>query len=251
MHEILGNTMITIGVPAYGLAALVAGIWFGRRSAKDALESARRSASAAATYWARAESARTYVKAIETPTMQVDVTELRRAHASPVERARAVVTVIGERVRDAVTPERNPADWAEGEMTATFRRIMDAEQWEQPDALTQPVNPSPWVSPIAAGPAPAPSAPPAIVHAPRGPQTPPRWQDGGTPPPRSRARTTIQSLAPRERGWTRYLATPELPPFPEPFQIRMPRQRVRPTPAMLAKLPADPTREFRTRTVEA
>jgi hypothetical protein len=165
-----------------------------------------------------------------------------------VERARELVAVIGERVRDAVTPERNPADWAEGEMTATFRQIVDAEQWEQPDALTQPVNPSPWVSPIAAGPAPALSAPPAVVMAPRGPQTPPRWQDGGTPPSRRR---TIQSLAPRERGWTRYLATPEMPAFPEPFQVRMPAQRVRlpHDPRRMALLPADDTRQWRTRTV--
>ena len=246
MYEFIGSiahgTVPTPVAAAVGLFGLGAGLWWMRVRTADLRQAAIRTASAASTYWVRAEKARTYIHAIETPTQQVDVTELRRAHASRAERAREVVAVIGERVRDAVTPVRNPDDWAEGEMTKTFRKIMDAEQWEQP------ADASPWVSPIASGPAPAPTPPPAIVHAPRGPQTPPRWQDGGTPPPQRR---TKRGLTPRDREWTFLGRVPdlELPEFPRPFRMPTPQQRLPHDPRRMAQLPADETRQWRTRTV--
>ena len=252
MYEFI-STIVNGTVPApvaaaVGLFGLGAGLWWMRARTRDLRQAAIRTAAAASTYWVRAETAHNYVRAVETPTSAWDVTELRAAHATRAEQARAWVADISARAREAITPTPGEPDWAEGEMTAAFNRIVEGNDWERPGEFTKPVNPSPWVSPIAAGPAPAPSAPPAIVTAPRGPQTPPRWQDGGTLPP-SRRRTTIASLAPRERSWTSYLATPELPPFPEPFQIRMPKQRVRATPALMARLPEDPTRAWRTRTV--
>jgi hypothetical protein len=246
ISTIVDGTVPTPVAAAVGLFGLGAGLLWMRAAQRDTRRAAIRTASAASTYWVRAEAAHNYVRAIETPTQQIDVTELRAALATPAERLRARVADLADQVREAILPAPAEPDWAEGEMTAAFRAIVDANEWETPGAFTKPGNPSPWVSPIAAGPAPAPSAPPELVAAPRGPQTPPRWQDGGTLPP-SRRRTTIQSLAPRERSWTSYLATPELPPFPEPFQIRMPAQRRTPTPALMARLPEDPTRVWRTR----
>jgi len=253
ISTIANGTVPTPVAAGVGLFGLGAGLWWMRAAMRELRAAAIRTAAAASTYWVRADGARSYIKAIETPTQQIDVTELRAALADRPARVR--LAELAEQVREAITPLPGPADWEEGEMTAAFRKIVDGNNWDQPGAFTAPgdtvgtVNPSPWAPPLTATPAPALSDPPAIVHAPRGPQTPPRWMDGGTPPPPSRRRTTIQSLAPRERAWTSYLAVPQLPPFPEPF--RMPTQRRRPTPALMARLPQDPTRAWRTRTVES
>lgn len=251
MYDLLSNiasgTVPTPVAAGIGLFGLGAGLLWMRGAIRDQRAAAVRTAAAASTYWVRAETAHSYVRAIETPTQQVDVTELRAAHATRRERLAQWAHDLVERTAQK---HEMPQDWAEGEMTAAFRAIVDGNSWDRADELTLPAKPSPWASPLAAQPAPAPSAPPAIVHAPRGSQTPPRWVDGGTPPPASRRRTTIQSLTPRERSWTSYLATPELPPFPEPFRLPLPSQR-RPTPALMARLPQDPTRVWRTRTVES
>lgn len=246
ISSIAHGTVPTPMAAAVGLFGLGAGLWWMRVRTADLRQAAIRTASAASTYWVRAEKARSYIHAIETPTQQIDVTELRAALATPAERFRDRVADLAGQVREAIVPTPAEPDWAEGEMTAAFNKIVEGNDWEQRGQFTTAAEAAPWVSPIASGPAPAPTPPPAIVYAPRGPQTPPRWQDGGTPPTRRR---TIQSLAPRERAWTSHLAVPELPEFPRPFQVRMPAQRVRPTPALLAALPEDPTRAFRTRTV--
>lgn len=236
MYEFI-STIVNGTVPApvaaaVGLFGLGTGLFWMRAAAADKLAKAKEYMAISIRYGTRGDNALARMRAVDTPTQQVDVSELRAAYASPLERLQAWSRDKGEQVREAITPSQDIPDWAEGEMTAAFRRIVADNDWEP--------------SPLAVAPAPAPALAPAVVHAPRGSQTPPRWADGGTPPSRRR---TIQSLAPRERSWTSYLRTPELPAFPEPFHVRMPRQRVRVTPAVMARLPEDPTRAYRTRTV--
>lgn len=247
MYEFITGTVPTPVAAGIGLLGIGAGIAWMRAAARDRLAAAHRLASAGTTYFVRADQARSYIRAIETPTMAVDVSELRRAHATPVERVRQSVAEIGERVREAVTPSGATRDWEPGEMTAAFRRIVDANEW----AEQQPVDVPRVVSPVPHPSAPVPSAPPRVVMAPRGPQTPPRWADGGAPPPPSRGRTRIAELPPRERDWSLFGRMPalELPRFPEPF--RTPGQRLPNDPRRMAMLDPDDTRRFRTKTVNA
>lgn len=247
ISTIAHGTVPTPVAAAVGLFGLGAGLWWMRARTRDLRQAAIRTASAASTYWVRAENARSYIHAIETPTQQIDVAELRAALATPAERLRERVADLAAQVREAVTPSPAEPDWAEGEMTAAFNRIVEGNDWEQPGQFAVPGNPSPWVSPVASRPAPAPTPPPAVVHAPRGPQTPPRWQDGGTPPPQRRAK---RGLTPRDREWTFLGRVPdlELPEFPRPFRMPTPQQRLPHDPRRMALLPADPTREYRTRT---
>lgn len=250
----IGNVPALL-VPVVGLGALAAGIVYGRASARDTLASARRLASSAATYWARADKARSYVVAVDTPTAAMDLTELRRAHATRREKLADWAHEQATRAREAVRPERAPRDWEEGEMTAAFNAIVDREthwadgpDWNaetpawnptlqprspHPDA---PVEAAPWVSPLAARTAPVPPPPPPVVMPPRGPQTPPRWEDE-LPPPRRLSQA--RPLTPRERQWrTTGVLGPvpplELPAFPEPFQMPQPRHAA-PTPATVAR----------------
>jgi len=251
MYDLLSNiASATVPAPVaagVGLFGLAAGLWWMRAAARDQRAAAVRTASAASTYWVRAETTHSYIRAIETPTQQIDMTELRAATATRRERLADWAHDLVER-----TTQRHdtPADWAEGEMTAAFRAIVDGNDWERADELTLPAKASPWASPIAAGPAPAPSAPPAIVHAPRGPQAPPRWVDGGTPPVR---RSPRHALPARERDWSLMGPVPrlELPEFPAPFRSSVPSQHRGPDPRVMARLPHDETRQFRTRVVAA
>lgn len=234
-----------------GAGGLAAGLIWMRAAVRDKLSKARDYMRISVRYGTRGDTALAKIRAIDTPTMQVPIIELRAATETPIEAARRRVAELVDQVQEAVNPAPAPRDWAAGEMAAAFNKIVDDNEWEPSATHTQPGNVSPWVSPVPARTAPVPSAPPAIVHAPRGPQTPPRWVDGGTPPPASRGRTRIAQLAPRERDWNLFGRMPrlELPAFPEPF--RMPTQRLRPDPRVLAHLPADPTRAYRTRTVQA
>lgn len=247
---LLDSTAPALLVPAVGLAALAAGIWYGRLTSRDTLAAARRLSASTATYYVRARHAHRVVNAIESPTQAMDLTGLRQATATRRERLAEWAHGVAERTVEAVRPAEGPRDWAEGEMTAAFRRITEAEQWPTGDELTLPANPSPWAPQRHELPAPAPAPAPALVMAPRGPQTPPRWQDRPAPPQRDRR----ARVAPRERAWSGPLLGLKVPPlalpdFPQPF--RMPTPRTRPTPALLAHLPQDPTRQFRTKVVAA
>lgn len=237
-----GTTLVSLGV----------GIWFGRASASDRLAAAQRMASATSVYAVRAESARSYIKAIETPTQMVPVVELVAATETRAERLKRWAHELVERTQEAVTPEATPPDWAEGEMTAAFRAIVDGNEWGPVEALPQPSRAHEL-------PVPALSAPPPLRMAPRGPQTPPRWQDGGTPPTRRR---DVQTVSPRDREWAAYrrrtLDAPLMPdagPIPLPEFPRaygaIPAQRHSVTPLVLANLPADDTRQFRVKQVAA
>jgi hypothetical protein len=241
--------------PAMGLAGVAVGIWYGRASARDTLTAARRLASAASTYFARADRSYSYVKAIETPTQALDVSELRAADRSLAERMREAALGSVERMAEAVRPTGAPREWEEGEMTAIFARITAEMAAEQ--ALTSPGEPSPWEFD-----APVPAAAPPIAHAPRGLQEPPRWETRPAPKPSPQAPTraalrrseAAPSLPGRLRAWGGTLLgpAPTLPElkFPRPFG--MPAQRTLPNdPRRLAMLDPDDTRRFRTRTVAA
>lgn len=237
-------------VPVVGLSALAAGIWYGRHSAADKLAAARRLSAAASTYWARADQVRRQVHAIESPTQAMDLTGLRAATATRRERLTDWAREVAEQAVEAVRPTGAPRDWAEGEMTAAFTKIVDEQDWGWADRITLPANPSPWAPPRHELPAPPPAPAPALVMAPRGPQTPPRWQDRPAPPRRDRT----ARVAPRERAWNSPLLGLTVPPlalpdFPQPF--RMPTPRRRPTPALMARLADDPTRAYRTKVVAA
>lgn len=238
-------TPIALGLGAVGLAA---GLTWMRAATRDRLAQAREYMRLSVRYGTRGDTALAKIRAIDTPTMAVPTIQLQQATETIAEAARRRVAELYDQVHEAVRPTPAQPDWAEGEMTAAFRRIVDGNEWEKADTHTQPGNPSPWAPEPPALPAPAPSAPPRALAAPRGPQTPPRWSDGGTVPVR---RTRIAQLSPRERDWSLFGRMPQLalPAFPEPF--RMPTQRVKADPRVLAHLPADPTRQWRTRTVQA
>jgi hypothetical protein len=241
------NTLAAIGLAAFGLAS---GVAFGRFSARDTLAAARRLASAGATYFSRAEAARRVVLAVETPTMAMPIVELEAATRTRAEKLRAAATEAVERAREAVKPEPGPRDWAPGEMTEAFRRIVDDFDPATPE-LTLPVQPSPWVHPLAVrGPV------PQIVHAPRETQPAPRWETRPAPVPRadtpSRARVRrgeTPSLPGRLRAWGGSLLgpVPTLPEMelPRPFQMPVPRPRLPHDPRRMAMLPADDSRQWR------
>lgn len=248
ISSIAHGTVPTPVAAGLGLVGLAAGLIWMRAAAADKFSKAKEYMRISVRYGRAGDEALARVRAVDTPTQQIDVSELRAAYATPIERLRHWGRDTGERLAEAIAPAQAEPDWEEGEMTAAFRRVVDAEGWQQPGAFTAPAEASPWVSPIASGPAPAPTPPPAIVHAPRGPQTPPRWQDGGTRPPQRRA---ARGLTPRDREWTFMGRVPslELPEFPRPFQMPTPQQRLPHDPRRMAQLPADETRQWRTRTV--
>lgn len=252
IREIASSTVPTPVAAGIGLLGLGAGIAWMCAAASDKLAAARRLASAGTTYFVRADQARNYIKAIDTPTTAMPLVRLEAATATPTERLRAGVAEIGERVREAVTSSGAPRDWEPGEMTAAFAAIVDGNDWADTRS-GQTADVSPWVSPVPRPGTPVPSAPPRVVMAPRGPQAPPRWVDGGAPPPsRARLRRSETGGMPgRLRTWGGSLLGPvpplELPRFPRPFQT--PGQRLPNDPRRMALLPADPTRQWRTRTV--
>lgn len=237
-----GTTLVGIGI----------GIWYGRASASDRLAAAQRLASATSVYAVRAEAARSYIKAIDTPTMMVPLVELTQATETRRERLARWAHELVERTQEAVTPEPGQPDWHEGEMTLAFRAIVEGNDWEiaeaSPRALRAHELPTPPLS----------DAPP-LRMAPRGPQTPPRWRDGGTPPTRRR---DVQPVGPRDREWAAYrrrtLDAPmmqdtgpiPLPSFPRAYGA-IPAQRASVTPLALANLPADDTRQYRVKRVDA
>lgn len=241
------NTLAAIGLGAFALAS---GIVFGRASARDTLAAARRLASAGATYFSRAEAARRLVLAVETPTMAMPIVELEAATRTRAERLRAAAAEAVERAREAVKPEPGPRDWAPGEMTEAFRRIVDDLDPAAPE-LTLPAQPSPWVHPLAVrGPV------PQIVHAPRETQPAPRWETRPAPQPSPDAPSRVRlrrsedgGLTGRARAWGGSLlgSVPklELPAFPRPFQMPVPRQRLPHDPRRMAMLPADDSRQWR------
>jgi hypothetical protein len=247
-----------IAPAALGLIGLATGVWWGRASVRDQLASARRLAASTAAYFVRAESARSYIKAIETPTMAIDVTELRAATATRRERLAEWAHEIAERAREAARPAPAPRDWEPGEMTAAFRRIVEDFDNDPFAEVTLPAQASPWVHPLAVR---HDATQPPIAVAPR--ELPaPRWETRPAPalrpdtPSRARARRSeAPGLTGRMRAWGGTLLgpVPTLPDLklPEPFRMPAPRQRLPHDPRRLAMLAADPTRAFRTRTVGA
>lgn len=248
LHQITSATVPAPIAAGVGLLGLGAGLWWMRARMTDLRSAAIRTASAASTYWARAEASRNYIKAIESPTTAMPLVQLQAATATRRERLAGWAHDLAAHAQEAWRPTPAPRDWADGEMTAAFAL---AELAYEGEPTVEIVNTPPVALPQPVVAAPAPQAPPPVLQAPRGPQTPPRWVDGGTPPRRDR---TIR-VAARSRQWTGPLLglkvpALELPALPAPF--RMPTQRIlRPTPALLAKLPDDPTRQYRTRTVAA
>ncbi len=247
--------------PATGLIGVAVGIWYGRASARDTLTAARRLASAASTYFARADRSYHYVKAIETPTQALDVSELRAADRSLADRMRDAAYGAVERMAEAVSPAPAPRDWEPGEMTSLFEKITAELDMDPGAVFTQPDQPSPWEF-DAPAPAPARPAAPPIAHAPRQVQRAPRWETrpAPKPSPHAPARAALRrseaapSLPGRLRAWSGTLLgpVPTLPDlkFPRPFGV--PAQRALPNdPRRLAMLDPDDTRRFRTRTVAA
>ena len=245
----------------FGLACLGAGATVTAIIVRDKLAAARRLTSRAATLDVRTEAMLHRVEAITSPTQGMPLVQLVAATATPGERARAAVAELAERVRDAITPTSgHTRDWAPGEMTAAFRRIVDdTPDWELPTpteiALVDDLPRPAVVHPLRPT-APPPVRPqaPAIVHTPSQPQAAPRWADGGTPPPRSRGAMALQSLRARGRDWGTLLGgnlpLMEPPTFPEPFRLPAPAQRVA-DPRAMARLPHDETRRYRVRILSA
>jgi len=240
----------------FGLACLGAGALITTAIVRDKLAAARRLASRAATLEVKSETILHRVEGIVSPTGPMPLVQLVAATATPAERASAAVADLAARVREAISPTTATRDWEPGEMTAAFNRMVEqTPDWELPSAtevaIVDGLQPAPRRQPLAP---PARPQTPALVRASGQPQPAPRWQDLPAPPrrPVSRGALAIQKLAARGRNWGTILGEVpplELPKFPEPF--RMPQQRPRPTPLALASLPADPTRQWRTKRVSA
>jgi len=242
----------------FGLACLGAGATITAIIVRDKLAAARRLTSRAATLEVKSETILHRVESITSPTQGMPLVQLVAATATPAERVRAAVADLGGRVRAAIDTTPATRDWAPGEMTEAFNRIVDGNEWELPTptqvALVGDLPPaSPAVAHQLRPTAPPPVRPqtPPLVRASGQPQPAPRWQDLPTPPrrPMSRGAMALQSLRARGRDWGTVLGEKlpvmELPPFPEPF--RMPGQRPAATPLRMAALPADPTRRWRTK----
>jgi hypothetical protein len=233
-------TPVALGIGLFGLAS---GLAYMRHAARDTYAAARRLTSAASTYWVRAETARNYIKAIDTPTTALPLVQLEAATATRRERLVSWARELVERSSEAVTPEPGQPDWEEGEMTAAFRAIVEGDTW----TFTQePVNMTPEALSGPTRPTPVPPPPPPVVMAPRGVQTAPRWQRRPAPDAPLRQRPEQD---PRQRNWLMgQVPRLELPEYPR--SLRMPTQRRLPNdPRRLAMLPQDDTRQFRTQVV--
>jgi hypothetical protein len=251
---------------ALGAGGLTVGYLYKRFADRDILKHAKRLVSLAIRYERDADDTYARTRALVEPTQSVPIVELLAAHSTPVDRLKQAISTAAERIRDGFTPVRNPADWAEGEMTAAFRAALEAESQQVADAvLTMPAQPSPWVHPLAVRHNPV---PPPVILAPSTPQAAPRHQTLPAPVPsrdavsRGRLRAAA-SLGPvqgprlpgRFADWgPRLLGAPpvgELPPPITPFRMPVPQPRLPHDPRRLAMLAADDTRQWRTRRVAA
>lgn len=256
LEQIIPGEVPTLAAVGLGVLGLGLGILFDRVSVQGTVDKARKLMEIGIAYERRADRLYAQQRALTEPTQLVPTVELLAATATPAERLRATAGLVADRVRDALTPTRNPADWAPGEMTAMFDKIV--EDFDGGTELTVPATPSPWVHPLA----PRAVGTPPIVYAPREPQAAPRHQTMPMPVPRadtpSRARVRRSEgpgLTGRIRVWDGTLmgAVPplELPDFPRPFKMPVPAPRLPHDPRRMAMLADDSTRQWRVKVVDA
>lgn len=208
---ILSEQVPIIAAMATGAAGLLAGWTYATLAARDKLRVARRLVSEALKCETEARRAYTTARALTEPTGAISIIELFPP-SLPQRMHRAVAEAV-ERftVRAAPLP-----DWADGEMTRAFAH---ADQHQE--SATVPATP--YVGP-------------------------------GVSRGRRRVEGAVHAVLPaRLRQWGPRLVHSLDGPvrMPERFgTLKLPAQR-EPSPLVMAHLPKDPTRAFRTKVVDA
>jgi hypothetical protein len=210
---ILGTQIPTAAAMGVGAVGLIAGAAFAAFAARDKLDKARRLMAIAIRYESEADRTYAKIRALTDPTQSVPVVEL-----FPPTRMQQFRRSVAEAVERATWRGEKAAQWDDGEL----RQLIDATA-EQP--LPTPMPATPYVVPVAE---PVRTYEPQVVV----------FRDRRDPSERVPAR---ERWAPR---MTQLLGGP-IPVPPLFASIRMPVQRQRPTPLIMAKLPADSTRQYR------
>jgi hypothetical protein len=216
MYEFFTTTFFGTQIPTaaamgVGAAGLVAGATFAVLTVRDKLSKARKLMAIAIRYESEADRTYAKIRALTDPTCSVPLVEL-----FPPTRVQQVRRAVAEAFERATWRNEKATEWSPGWADGELRRAIDQ---------TADV-------PHVAEPAPAPTEPPAPVY---------------------RTRRDPSERVPARDRWAPRMTQLLGGPIPVPplfASIQVPAQR-RPSPLVLANLPADPTRQWRTKTVAA
>lgn len=193
------------------LVGFAAGLTWATCAAHDRRNTARRHMQLGVHYWSRAEQLASRAAAAYTPTQQIPTVQLLADPPTIALRVRTAIHAAADSLRE-LRPEPQLPDWTTEELAAAFAgNDEDTVAWPTPQ------------------PAPPPQPTPAMKTAPQ------------------RRDTVILPLPARQREWRIF---PRLTPPPVP-QLMARQRHYHPTPALLADLPPDPTRQYRVQTVPA
>jgi hypothetical protein len=209
MYGILHTPIPTLAAMGVGAVGLIAGAAFTAFAIRDKLNKARKLMAIAIRYESEADRTYAKIRALTDPTCSVPVVEL-----FPPTRVQQVRRAVAEAFERATWRNEKATEWSQGWADGELRQVIDQTA----------------ETPRVAEPAPIPTETPAPVY---------------------RTRRDPSERVPARERWAPRMAQLLGGPIPVPplfASVQVPVQR-RPSPLVLANLPADPTRQWRTKTV--